>query len=357
MTAVHFVVPEGIDDPDRPSGGNAYDRHISRILDSSGFSVHVHPAPGPWPRPDSEALGALARVAQELPDGSVALIDGLVASAAPEVLVPLAGRLRLVVLVHMPLGQRPPNGEAETIRTRECAVLRAAAAVITTSQWSRRRLLALYRLAPDRLHIAEPGVDRAGLATGTRHGGELLCVAAVTFDKGHDVLVEALLSMPELPWRCLCVGSVERDPAFVEELRGRTHNGALGDRVSFPGPRTGSELDASYDAADLMVLASRAETYGMVVTEALARGVPVVAADVGGLTEALGHGADGVRPGLLVAPGDPAALAAAIRAWLGDPALRGRWRRAAQERRQSLSGWPRTASVIANVLIEASNGR
>src|SRR5207248_1380403 len=112
-------------------------------------------------------------------------------------------------------------------------------------------------------------------------------------------------------WQCLCVGSLERDPAFVASLRRRTLEGGLDERVSFPGPRTGSDLDRIYAAADLMVLASRAETYGMVLTEALARGLPVVAADVGGVSESLGVGADGVRPGILVAPGNPAALAAA----------------------------------------------
>ena len=94
--------------------------------------------------------------------------------------------------------------------------------------------------------------------------------------------------------------------------------------MRFAGPRTGADLERSYAAADLLVLASRAETYGMVVTEALARGLPVVAAEVGGLTEALGHGADGIRPGLLVPPDDPAALGAALRAWLGDAELRER---------------------------------
>lgn len=350
MRAVHFVVPDGIEDPARPSGGNAYDRHVSRGLDSFGFSVHEHAAPGSWPQPDAEALAALAGVAQRIPDGTLALIDGLIASTAPEVLVPLADRLPLVVLVHMPLGHRPADAAAEDIRTRERAVLRAAAAVVTTSRWSRSRLLALYQLAPDRVHVAEPGVDRAELATGTAHGGELLCVAAVTFEKGHDVLVEALLSMSELSWRCLCVGSVDRDPAFAQELRQRTLGGGLGDRVSLAGSRTDSELDRSYAEADLMVLASRAETYGMVVTEALARGLPIVATEVGGLTEALGYGANGMRPGLLVPPDDPAALAAALRAWLGDAKLRGRLRRAARERRRSLCEWSTTASVLAGVL-------
>src|SRR5581483_950121 len=102
------------------------------------------------------------------------------------------------------------------------------------------------------------------------------------------------------------------------------------------------------------VLASRAETYGMVVTESLARGLPVLAADVGGLTEALGYGADGIRPGLLVRPDDPTALSAALHAWLTDAELRTRLRRAACERRQSLSAWSTTASQLAGVLAGTS---
>jgi glycosyltransferase involved in cell wall biosynthesis len=105
----------------------------------------------------------------------------------------------------------------------------------------------------------------------------------------------------------------------------------------------------------VLVLASHAETYGMVVTEALARGLPVVAAEVGGVTEALGHGEDGTRPGLLVAPGDPAALGGALRAWLGDAELRERLRRAARERRATLREWPTTAAVVAGVLAEAAS--
>jgi glycosyltransferase involved in cell wall biosynthesis len=124
--------------------------------------------------------------------------------------------------------------------------------------------------------------------------------------------------------------------------------------VSFPGPLTVAELDRCYAAADLLVLPSRTEAYGMVVIEALARGLPVVAADVGGVTEALGHGAEGIRPGLLVPPDDAAALAGALREWLRDAELRGRLRRAARERRESLAGWSTTASTIAGVLAAAS---
>jgi glycosyltransferase involved in cell wall biosynthesis len=121
------------------------------------------------------------------------------------------------------------------------------------------------------------------------------------------------------------------------------------------GPRTGRALDEAYAAADALVLASRAETYGMVVTEALARAVPVLASDVGGVPEALGATADGRRPGLLTPPGDVAALAGSLRRWLGEADLRRDLRAAARERRTALTGWPETADRVASVLVEAAS--
>ena len=353
MTTVHAVLPDGIDDPARPSGGNVYDRHVCNGLASLGWSVREHGVHGFWGRPDAASFAVLAGVVAPIPDGALVLLDGLVASTAPAVLVAQATRLRLVVLVHMPLGDSE-DPWADDARTRERAVLSAAAAVVTTSAWTRDRLLELYMLSAGAVHVAEPGVDAAELATGTESGSALLCVAAVTFDKGHDLLFEALATISDLSWRCACVGRLDRAPEFVEGLRRRLATERLGDRVSFPGPRTRAELDSSYAGADLLVLASRAETYGMVVTEALARGIPAIATDVGGLREALGHGADGIPPGLLVAPEDPGALAAALRAWLGDAELRARLRRAASERRESLPRWSTTASVIAGVLSRAA---
>lgn len=349
VTAVHVLVPDGIDDPARPSGGNTYDRQVCRGLGELGWSVHVHAVPGSWPAPGRVGRAALAGAVQRIPDGAVALVDGLIASAAPEVLVPQATRLRLVLLVHMPLGHG-----AYDARTREGAVLSASASVVTTSAWSRRALLELYSLPGDRIHVAEPGVDATGLASGTGTAEALLCVAAVIPGKGHDTLLEALGTISDLAWDCECVGSLDRDRAFAASLRRRLLDLGLGERVRFPGPRVGADLDRSYASSDLLVLASRAETYGMVVTEALARGLPVVAADVGGVAEAVGHGTGGLRPGLLVPPDDPAALAAALRAWLGDAELRLAWRRAARERRASLSRWSTTASVLADVLVQAA---
>jgi glycosyltransferase involved in cell wall biosynthesis len=278
---------------------------------------------------------------ERIGDGAPVLIDGLVASTAADVLVPQAGRLRLIVLVHMPLGD-----------DREGAVLSAAAAVIVTSRWSQRRLLDLYLLSASRVRVAEPGVDAADLAPGTPTGGALLCVAPVIHAKGHDLLLDALLAVADRSWECVCAGSLERDSVFSDGIRGRVAAAGLGDRVRFVGPQAGDDLNRIYEAADVVVLASRAETYGMVVAEGLARGLPAIAADVGGVPEALGRTPDGTAPGLLFPAGDATALGAALRAWLDDSELRTRLRLAACRRRDSLSGWPVTAATIAGVVGE-----
>jgi glycosyltransferase involved in cell wall biosynthesis len=202
--------------------------------------------------------------------------------------------------------------------------------------------------------VAQPGVDPAQLASGTDRGGELLCVAPVSSHKGHDVLLAALAATADLPWRCVCVGSLDRDPVFVERLRLEAEAAGVGGRIRFPGVQIGDDLAQAYAAADVLVLASRAETYGMVVSEALARGLPVIATAVGGLPEALGWASDGRRPGLLVPPEDSVALAAALRDWLVDANLRHRLREAARERRSTLSGWDAPTDRIARVLAQAA---
>jgi glycosyltransferase involved in cell wall biosynthesis len=352
VRTLHFVVPDGIDDPARPSGGNTYDRNLCRGLTSLGWSVHEHPVSGFWSEPDAASFASLEAVMRRIPDGGLALLDGLVASPAPHVLAPHAQRLRLVILVHMPLSLRPGVDDAGEIQMRERAVLSAADAVVTTSRWSRDRLIELDALPADRLHIAPPGVQPAQLATGSATGEALLTVAAVIPAKGHDLLLDALATIPDLSWHWVCVGSSDRDPQFVEALRRRSRQHGLADRVLFAGTATGADLERAYAEADLMVLASRAETYGMVVTEALARGLPVLATDVGGVTEALGQGSDGTRPGLVVPAEDPMALADALRCWLTDAELRARLRRVARERRGSLRGWSATTSVIAGVMAD-----
>ena len=266
--------------------------------------------------------------------------------------MPQANRLRLVPLVHMPLGQDTADSDA---RMREGAVLSAAASVVTTSAWSRRTLLELYSLPGDRVHVAEPGVDAAPLSPGTATAGALLCVAAVIPGKGHDVLLDALATMTDLSWDCLCVGSMDRDPAFAESLRRRLSDDGLGDRVRFAGAahRSGSrsKLRVCRPARAAVAAPRPTAWWSPRRSPAACRSSQPMSAGSRrpSVTERVR-----VRPGLLVPPDDPAALAAALRTWLGDAEVRLTWRRAARERRASLAGWSTTTSVLAGVLAEAA---
>jgi glycosyltransferase involved in cell wall biosynthesis len=352
LRPVHVVVPGDIDDLALPSGGNVYDRRVCRGLSALGRTVREFAVAGAWPRPDHAARAALTRALAGLPDRAVVLVDGLVACGVPDVVVPQAGRLELVVLVHLPLGDEvgPAPGAVADLVAFEGRTLRAASAVVATSPWTARRLIAQHGLDADRVHVVAPGVDRAPLARGSDGATRLLCVGALTASKGQDLLVEALAAVTDLPWTCELIGSLRRDPASVAAVRRAIEHHGLGERLSLTGPRTGARLAAAYAAADLLVLPSRTESYGMVVTEALARGIPVLAAAVGGAPETLGRDPDGRVPGIVVPPADVPALAAAVRRWLNEPALREGLRRAARARRDRLSGWEVTLRCLTGVL-------
>jgi glycosyltransferase involved in cell wall biosynthesis len=349
VKTVHAIVPAGIDDPNRPSGGNHYDRRVCCELAAAGWHVIEHQAAGDWPRPDGTAVKGLARRLASVPDGALVLLDGLIASCLPTVLVPAAARLNLVVLVHLPLGLTNSDD-----RAGEAAVLGAARAVLTTSDWTRAQLLALYPwLRPDAIRVARPGVDSAVAVPGSATGQRLLCVAALIPGKGHDVLLAALAQLTDLGWHCHWVGSSDRDPGHAAQLRRQAVSAGIASRIRNSGPLTGPALAAAYAGADLLVLPSQLETYGMVVTEALARELPVLASQVGGVPEALGD----PTAGLLIPPGDPDALAAALRAWLTDAGLRDRLRQAASRRRDSLAGWSDTAHRIEQLLTGLAESR
>ncbi|WP_243399650.1 glycosyltransferase family 4 protein [Arthrobacter glacialis] len=341
---VHFVVPAGIDSPSRPSGGNVYDRRMSRRLGVLGWQVVEHPMPGGWPHPAPADYAALTGLLDGLADGSLVLIDGLIALCSPA-LAEQATRLRLVVLVHMLLTEGDSHGLGSAV---EGSVLSSALGVITTSHWTKNQVVARYGLPPEHVSVVEPGADVAAVADGTASGGALLCVAAVTEAKGYDVLLHALVSISALDWTCRCAGALDLEKNFTENLRRQAVAGGIASRVQFLGALASTELAAEYASADVLVLASRGETYGMVVAEALARGIPVIATSVGGVPEALGTGSR--APGLLVPSNDPVALAAALRAWLGDAALRARLRSAARESRQTVGEWGSAAATFSEVL-------
>jgi glycosyltransferase involved in cell wall biosynthesis len=338
--AVHFLVPDGVDDDERVSGGNVYDRRISEALRARGLDVRmVLVAEG--------RVQDVAHAMSALPRDALVLIDGLIAVAASEVLDAHSTRLRIVVLAHMVAGALPGIQDDGRTAEREREALNAARRVITTSEWTRSELIARGLAEPDRITVARPGTDAAPAATGSTSGGHLLCVGAVTPHKGQDVLVQALAGMTDLPdWTCSIVGSLNADSDFANRTAAAIRSATLTERVALKGVLTGQRLAGAYRAADLVVAPSRAESYGMVVAEALARGIPVVAARVGGIPEAIA----GSRAGILTPSNDAGALRAVLRHWREDPGWRAALKAEALRSRAVTRAWDEPAGTVAAVL-------
>jgi glycosyltransferase involved in cell wall biosynthesis len=349
IVRIHVVVPAGFDDPGQPTGGNIYDRRVCAGLAEAGWEVLVATVAAAGPVPGSDARAGLSRIVSAIPDGETVLIDGLIASPAAAQLLPHTGRIRMTVLLHMPLATALDTHHDASAERSERSVLRAAAGVVVTSEWTGGQILARYAIPACRVHVARPGVDRVA-APPRPVRGHLVCVGVLGRHKGQDLLVEALADLGDRDWHCVLAGSLDRDPDFVGQLRTRITRLGYDHRVRLSGVLTGAALSRAYSTADLLVAPSRSETYGMTVTEALAHGLPVLAAAVGGLPEALGSTVDGTRPGQLIPPGDPAALAAALGDWLGDERRRRRLRAAARQRQSTLRGWDQTTQEVASAL-------
>lgn len=335
-----MLLPAGYDDPDRPSGGSTYDGRLATGLADHGWRVVVHKIPQGWPAPDAEIEGVVDLELASIPAERVVVVDGLLCTAAEAAFVRHAARLRLVALVHMPGQPGGPPG----------AVLHAARLIVTTSGWTARVLVEQHALPISKVLAAPPGAPAAELTTGTASGGNLLCVAAVTHAKGLDLLFAALAALSSLTWTCTCVGSLDREPAFVDDQRAQLADLGIAARIVFTGALAGADLDRAFGSADVLILPTRNESYGLVVTEALARGVPVIATAIGGVPEALGLAEDGRLPGILVEADDVRALGAAIAQWLSSPMQRVELRSAALSRRAMLRGWDHPVSIMSTAL-------
>jgi len=338
-----LVVPGRIE---TRTGGYGYDRRIVAGLRGLGWSIEVVELDESFPRPRRAALDHAARTLAAFPDDTVVVLDGLALGAMPVEVERERARLRLVAIVHHPLafetGLDPEFAAA--IEASERRALAAVRRVVVTSR-ATRRALGRYGVDPERIVVAEPGTDRVPLARGS--GGEtchLLSVAPLIPRKGHDVLIRALAQARVENWRLTCVGSLERHPETAALVGDLAREMSLDDRVSFVGELDEQRLAACYDGADLFVLPTVHEGYGMAVAEALAYGLPVISTDTG----AIGALIDGAR--ILVQPFDSGALADALSRVLESPALRNELAAGARRARERLPRWDDAIRTVAEVV-------
>ncbi|MDI5923042.1 glycosyltransferase family 4 protein [Halomonas sp. LR5S13] len=328
-------------DPDQWTGGYIYDARMVAELRSQAWRVEVVGLEGRFPLADRRARHSLVQVLARLPDNARVVIDGLAMGGLPEEVERHAERLRIIALVHHPLADETGLDPAQqrAFRDSEARALAAARRVVVTSHHTARALRD-YGVPDGRLRVAEPGVDKASLASGALDHEDamrprrLLCVATLTPRKGLGLLVEALAGLTDRPWVCEIVGSHRRDPEHAASLLAEAQRLGLAERLCFAGERDAHGLAAAYRQADLFVLPSFYEGYGMVVTEALARGLPVITTTGGALADTLPPEA-----GIAVPPGDISALRAALSRWMDDAEVRRRLRRGACQARKGLADW------------------
>ncbi len=332
------------------TGGYAYDRRIAAELRRRGWTIEVRGLDASFPRPTAAALADAARVLADIPDGHTVLVDGLALGVMPSEVEREASRLRLVALVHMPLAAEIgiDSDVAARLEASERRALGAAALVVVTGRWT-MSALERYDVGRHRIALVEPGTDRGPVARGS--GGsplELLCMATLNPGKGHEILIRALASLSPRGWHLTCAGSLDRHPPTVERVRAIVRAKSLDDRVSLAGELDDVALAAAFDRADLFVLATLRETYGMAVAEALAHGLPVVSTTTGAIADLVGPADDGA--GLLAPPGDEAALETALSRVMSDARLRDRLAEGARRMRGRLPTWEEAADKMAAAL-------
>jgi glycosyltransferase involved in cell wall biosynthesis len=338
LEAIAFAVPGALD---TRTGGYAYDRRLIAGLRARGVAVSHLAWPENFPYPAPADLAAAAQSLAELSDRDIVIVDGLAYGAMPMLAAAEGQRLRLVALVHHPLALE--TGAAPALCESERAALRHACAVIATSAVTAETLRRDYGVPAERLVAAPPGTDPAPWAPRRGAPPHLLSLGSVTPRKGHDLLVAALVTLRDLPWRCTIAGSLDRAPDTARRLRAQIEAAALSDRITLAGEV--AEAAELYAAADVFVLASRHEGFGMAYAEALAHGLPVIGTTAGAIASVVPEAA-----GALVPPDDVAALTDALRRLLTDATARETAALAARQAAAQLPRWDETVATVAALL-------
>ncbi len=345
MTKVVFAIPGDIT---TETGGYAYDRHLLRLLPAFGVEISHMELPSGFPAPTGADLAETERRLAATPDGATLLIDGLAYGAMPADLIARLGR-RIVALVHHPLaletGLTPDRQSA--LQASETAALAYASRVIVTSPTTGRILESDYAVPAGRITVAEPGTDPASKATGTGSPIQLLAVGAVSRRKGYEVLVEALHPLADLDWRLAIIGATDRDPAAVQSVRGAIDAAGLAHRITLAGKVVPATLARHYENADVFVMPSLFEGYGMVLAEAMAHGLPIVCTTGGAAAETVPDDA-----ALKVAPGKIEPLGAALVRVISDRKLRKRLEAASWDAGRKLPTWTETARRAFAAIME-----
>ncbi len=347
-TRAAFLIPG---DLSLPTGGYGYDRRILARLPAFGVDIMHVALPGSFPFPTADDLAATEAILAGLEPDQVLLIDGLAYGAMGFDLV-IRIRQPIVALCHHPLALEAGLDEIKRVQLQlsEHNALARARHVIVTSPMTARILREDFGVLDDRIMVAEPGTDRAARARGTNAPLHLLAVGSIVPRKGYDVLIRALTPLLDKPWTLSIVGPT-RDAALLAALESQIVAAGMQSRVRLLGARSETELDDIYASADIFVMPSLFEGYGMVLGEAMARGLPIVCTTGGAAAETAPNAA-----ALKVPPGDAVCFGNAVNRLLDDASLRSTMADAAWAAGLMLPTWDDASKRIAAVLKAVARG-
>ena len=345
----YFIYPGDIN---TRTGGYLYDKKIVEGLQAQGWIIHLRSLEGEYPFPNDVARQMAAECLLSIPDNALVIVDGLAFGVLPTEFKRHKDRLTLVALVHHPLALETglSTSQVHDLTVLETQALELADHVVSTSQHT-AETLSQFGVIEESVSVVFPGTESSEKAIGSSDGSfKLICVATLNKRKGHAVLINALKQIEQLPWSLVCAGSCTRDSDTYDDLVNQTQLLGLTERITFCGELSSDELNAEYQQADAFVLASYYEGYGMVLDEAIARGLPIIATGGGAIADTVPASA-----AILTEPGDVTELAEALREYMENQTVRATLREGASQARETLRTWQVAVTEFSDILSVLEN--
>ena len=350
MKQVVFAVPG---DLSTPTGGYVYDRRIVAELPKSGWQVDVLDIGANFPRASVAERATAHLQLAALPAGRLIVIDGLAFGVMADSAEALHRTHRLVALVHHPLALETglQEWEAAQLKASERLALSFVRRVITTSATTARLLAETFAVPEEKISVVLPGidrvpiVDRSGIGDAANEVVNLLAVGSTRPAQGLRRADRCARPDPGPAMAACHCRRPARSPATARALEAQIASLHLADRVELGRRRVGRAAGAALCSADLFVLPSRYEGYGMAYTEAIAHGLPVIGTTAGAIPEAVPPGA-----GVLVAPDNVSELSLALMRVIGNPAERARLTAGARAAAATLPTWDDAGRLFAQAL-------
>ncbi len=218
---------------------------------------------------------------------SIVIIDSLILGTIPEILEKFTSKHIVAGMIHLPLSLNPSFSENEKkyFRERENSSFKHCTLLIVTSDFTKSELIKS-GIYDEKIHVVTPGINTSiNQRSYPDKPKNLLCVSRILSSKGQLDLINALANLQHFNWNLTLCGGYDEQDDYYKEIRNRILISGLEDRIDFTGELPGLEVEKYYQQTDLFILPSYFETYSMVLQEAMAFKLPLIAANAGAATQ------------------------------------------------------------------------